>query len=270
MTSVAFPLSTNAVTLSWKSTKSVRLYLALVKPCWLSPVTSQLSTCMISRRICSMTLLVTEVRLQELHCTATTSHMWWRGAQQQLVQLFFSHSSLFHTLFHMNSPIFSSRHAILSFWVSLFPWCVLGQIIFFTSGPKGIETDTYLTYLLCCLYLRKPGKGPVHRLLLECLTDLWHWQGVISACRISKGVVTCGTDGIFRKHGYQVLTRLFQHVLAELVRFCVFLLMWQIWTTTKKTNNNKQTKHSPPSKSPICLFWSSFTTMKESQLLGEA
>lgn len=144
MTSVAFPLSTDAVTLSWKSTKSVRLYLALVKPCWLSPVTSQLSTCMISRRICSMTLLVTEVRLQELHCTATTSHVWWRGAQQQLVQLFFSHSSLFHTLFHTNSPIFSSRHAVSSFWVSLFPWCVLGQITFFTSGPKGIETDTYL------------------------------------------------------------------------------------------------------------------------------
>lgn len=36
---------------------------SLSETIWLSPITSQLSMCMISRRICSMTLLVTEVRL---------------------------------------------------------------------------------------------------------------------------------------------------------------------------------------------------------------
>ena len=65
---VAHPLSTNVVTPSEKDTKLVRHDLPLVKPCWLSPVTSLLSMCLsvISRRICSIILPGTEMRLTVL------------------------------------------------------------------------------------------------------------------------------------------------------------------------------------------------------------
>lgn len=57
--SAALPLSARAVTPLQKVTKSVRYNSPLVKPCWISPVTSLFSTChsILSRRICSLTLL---------------------------------------------------------------------------------------------------------------------------------------------------------------------------------------------------------------------
>ncbi|GAB0203604.1 hypothetical protein GRJ2_002826000 [Grus japonensis] len=63
MMSVALPSSTNAVTPSQKATKFARHDLPLVKPCWLSPVTSLFSKCLsiVSRRICSLILMGKEL-----------------------------------------------------------------------------------------------------------------------------------------------------------------------------------------------------------------
>ncbi|GAB0210109.1 highly reducing polyketide synthase PKS6 [Grus japonensis] len=62
MMSVALPLSTDDVNPSEKATKFVRHDLPLVKPCWLSPITSLFSMCLsiVSRRVCSMILPGTE------------------------------------------------------------------------------------------------------------------------------------------------------------------------------------------------------------------
>ena len=59
MTSLALPLSTP----SQKTTRLVRQDLPLVKPCWLSQITSLSSMCTASRRICSMIFPGTEGRL---------------------------------------------------------------------------------------------------------------------------------------------------------------------------------------------------------------
>ena len=66
--SVTLPLSTNPVTLTGTVTEFIRCDLPLGKPCWLSLIISLFSMCLsiISRRICSMMLLGTEVRLTGL------------------------------------------------------------------------------------------------------------------------------------------------------------------------------------------------------------
>lgn len=65
MTSVALSLLTNAVISTQKATLFERHNLSLVKPSWLSPITSIFSTCLsiFSRSICSVILLCTQVRL---------------------------------------------------------------------------------------------------------------------------------------------------------------------------------------------------------------
>jgi len=62
---VALPLSTDVVTPSQKAARLVRQDLPLVKPCWLSQITSPSSTglSIASRRICSLIFPSTEVRL---------------------------------------------------------------------------------------------------------------------------------------------------------------------------------------------------------------
>ncbi|KAK4827741.1 hypothetical protein QYF61_021202, partial [Mycteria americana] len=62
-TSIALSLSTDVVTPSQKATRLVRQDLPLVKPCWLSRITSLPSMCLsiASRRICSMIFPGTEI-----------------------------------------------------------------------------------------------------------------------------------------------------------------------------------------------------------------
>jgi len=65
MTSIGLPLSTDLVTPSYKATSLVSQDLPLMKPCWLSQITSlsSLSLSIAFRRICSTIFPGTEVRL---------------------------------------------------------------------------------------------------------------------------------------------------------------------------------------------------------------
>lgn len=76
MASVDLLLSNPVMPLQ-KVTKFVRHDLPLVKPCWLSPITFLFSMCLhiVFRRVCSMNLPSTEVRLTDLYLYVRV-HLW--------------------------------------------------------------------------------------------------------------------------------------------------------------------------------------------------